>query len=81
MQSARLHGRAAGTKHEAGGCRADGAREVVVASAPMPSFLRHGLIAVGSVLWIAGLWAQLHSFSATATYMVLSLLIAITVIL
>jgi hypothetical protein len=47
----------------------------------MPALVRHGLIAVGSALWFAGLWAQLHSFSATATYVILSLLMAIAVIL
>jgi hypothetical protein len=47
----------------------------------MPKVVRHGLIAVGSVLWCAGLWAQFHSISATATYVVLSLLMVLVVAL
>ena len=48
---------------------------------PMPRIVRHGLIAVGSALWFAGLWAQLHSTTAAATYVVLSLLMVLAVIL
>jgi hypothetical protein len=47
----------------------------------MPKTLRHGLIAFGSALWLAGLWAQFHSVSATATYVVLSLLMMLVVAL
>jgi hypothetical protein len=46
----------------------------------MPALVRHGLIAIGSVLWFAGLWAQFHSINATATYVALSLLMAVVVI-
>jgi hypothetical protein len=47
----------------------------------MPKLVRHGLIAVGSLLWCAGLWAQFHSLSATATYVVLSLLMVVVAVL
>jgi hypothetical protein len=47
----------------------------------MPKLVRHGLIAFGSALWFAGLWAQFHSISATATYVMLSLLMALVVVL
>ena len=47
----------------------------------MPKIVRHGLIAAGSVVWFAGLWAQFHSLSATATYVVLSLLMVLVVAL
>ena len=46
----------------------------------MPGIMRHGFIAFGSALWIAGLWAQFQSFSATATYVVISLLMALAVV-
>jgi di/tricarboxylate transporter len=42
--------------------------------------LRHGIIAFGSALWIAGLWAQFDSVSATATYVVISLLMLLAVV-
>lgn len=42
----------------------------------MPAIVRQGLLAVGSALWIAGLWTQLHSVSTAATYVVLSALMA-----
>ncbi|MGH6770999.1 MAG: hypothetical protein ACRECO_18480 [Xanthobacteraceae bacterium] len=42
----------------------------------MPAIMRQGLLALGSALWFAGLWTQFHSFSATATYVVLSALMA-----
>jgi hypothetical protein len=42
--------------------------------------LRHGIIAFGSALWLAGLWAQFHSLSAVATYVVISLLMALVVV-
>jgi len=42
--------------------------------------LRHGIIAFGSALWLAGLWAQLHSLSAVATYVVISLLMVLAVV-
>jgi len=48
---------------------------------PMPKVVRHGLIAFGSALWFAGLWAQFHSFSATTTYVVISLLMLLAVAL
>ena len=47
----------------------------------MPRIMRHGLIAVGSVLWFAGLWAQFHSVTTAATYVVLSLLMVLAVML
>jgi hypothetical protein len=47
----------------------------------MPKIVRHGLIAFGSALWFAGLWAQFHSLAATATYVVLSLLMALVIVL
>jgi hypothetical protein len=47
----------------------------------MPKIVRHGLIAFGSVLWFAGLWAQFHSLAATATYVTLSLLMVLVVAL
>jgi hypothetical protein len=40
----------------------------------MPAIVRQGLLALGSVLWFAGLWTQFHSLSATATYVAVSLL-------
>jgi hypothetical protein len=46
---------------------------------PMPKIVRHGLIAFGSALWFAGLWAQFHSLAATATYVMLSLLMVLIV--
>jgi hypothetical protein len=46
----------------------------------MPKLVRHGLIAFGSALWFAGLWAQFHSLSTTATYVVVSLLMALAVV-
>jgi hypothetical protein len=46
----------------------------------MPKIVRHGLIAVGSALWFAGLWAQFHSISTAATYVVLSLLMVLAVV-
>ena len=52
-----------------------------VECAPMPRIVRHGLIAVGSVLWFAGLWAQLHSTTTAATYVVLSALMMLAVLL
>jgi hypothetical protein len=42
--------------------------------------LHHGIIAFGSALWIAGLWAQFHSLSAAATYVVISLLMVLAVV-
>lgn len=47
----------------------------------MPKVVRHGLIAVGSVLWFAGLWAQFHSLTAATTYVVISLLMVLAVAL
>jgi hypothetical protein len=47
----------------------------------MARIVRHGLIAVGSALWFAGLWAQLHSLTTAATYVALSLLMALAVLL
>jgi hypothetical protein len=47
----------------------------------MPRIVRHGLIAVGSALWFAGLWAQIHSTTTAATYVVLSLLMVLAVML
>jgi hypothetical protein len=47
----------------------------------MPQIVRHSLIAFGSALWFAGLWAQFHSLSATATYVMLSILMALVVAL
>jgi hypothetical protein len=47
----------------------------------MSKNVRNGLIAVGSAVWFAGLWAQFHSLSATATYVVLSLLMVLVVAL
>ena len=47
---------------------------------PMPKVMRHGLIAVGSALWFAGLWSQFHSLSTAATYVALSLLMALVVV-
>jgi hypothetical protein len=46
----------------------------------MPKVMRHGLIAVGSALWFAGLWSQFHSLSTAATYVALSLLMALVVV-
>ena len=34
----------------------------------MPIIIRHGLIALGSALWLLGLFAQFHSVSAISTY-------------
>jgi len=45
----------------------------------VPKIVRHSLIAFGSVLWFAGLWAQFHSLSAIGTYVVLSLLMVVMV--
>jgi hypothetical protein len=42
--------------------------------------LRHGIIAFGSALWFAGLWAQFDSLSAAATYVVISLLMLLAVV-
>jgi hypothetical protein len=47
----------------------------------MPTVVRHGLIAFGSALWLAGLWAQFHSLSATATYVAVSALMMLAVAL
>jgi hypothetical protein len=47
----------------------------------MSKVMRHGLIAFGSALWFAGLWAQFHSLSATSTYVVISLLMMLAVAL
>ena len=47
----------------------------------MPKIMRHSLIAFGSALWFAGLWAQFGSLSATATYVVISLLMVFAVAL
>ena len=47
----------------------------------MPRIVRHGLIAVGSALWFAGLWSQFHSLTTTATYVVLSLLMVLAILL
>lgn len=46
----------------------------------MPKIVRHGLIAFGSVLWFAGLWAQVGSLSALATYVAISLLMVLAVV-
>ena len=46
----------------------------------MPKLVRHGLIAFGSALWFAGLWSQFHSLTTTATYVVVSLLMALAVV-
>ena len=50
-----------------------------VTERPVPKIVRHSLIAFGSVLWFAGLWAQFHSLSAIGTYVVLSLLMVVVV--
>ncbi len=42
--------------------------------------LRQGIIAFGSALWLAGLWAQFHSLSAVAMYLVISLLMLLVVV-
>jgi len=47
----------------------------------MPRVVRHGLIAFGSALWLAGLWAQFHSISATATYVAISLMMMLAIAL
>ena len=47
----------------------------------MPKFVRHSVIAFGSALWFAGLWAQFESLSATATYVAISLLMVLAVAL
>jgi hypothetical protein len=47
----------------------------------MPNIVRNGLIAFGSLLWFAGLWAQFESLSATTTYVALSLLMVLVVAL
>ena len=47
----------------------------------MPKIVRHGLIAFGSALWFAGLWAQFHSISTATTYVVISLLMVLAVAL
>lgn len=46
----------------------------------MPKIVRHGLIAFGSVLWFAGLWAQFGSLSALTTYVAISLLMVLAVV-
>ena len=46
----------------------------------MPKIVRHGLIAFGSALWFAGLWAQFGSLSALATYVTISLLMVLAVV-
>jgi len=47
----------------------------------MPAIVRHGLLALGSVLWLAGLLAQFHSLSTVTTYVALSLLMVLAVAL
>jgi hypothetical protein len=47
----------------------------------MPKLVRHSLIAFGSALWVAGLWAQFHSLTATTTYVVISLLMVLAIAL
>jgi hypothetical protein len=42
--------------------------------------LRHGLIAIGSGVWGAGLLAQLHSSTTIATYLAVSALMALVVV-
>ena len=46
----------------------------------MSQILRHGIIAFGSALWLAGLWAQLHSLPAIAIYVAVSLLMVLAVV-
>ena len=58
-----------------------GGHRVCLWNVLMPKILRHGLIAFGSALWFAGLWAQFHSLSAAATYVVISLLMVLVVAL
>ena len=53
----------------------------LLAECPVPKIVRHGLIAFGSVLWFAGLWAQFGSLSALATYVTISLLMVLAVAL
>jgi hypothetical protein len=67
---------------EPGVDRANGSGGAIACSGmPMPKIVRHGLIAFGSVLWFAGLWAQFHSLSAITTYVVISLLMVLAVAL
>jgi hypothetical protein len=67
----------------AGVDRANGSGGAIalLAGRPVPKIVRHALIAFGSVLWFAGLWAQFGSLSATTTYVVISLLMVLAVAL
>jgi hypothetical protein len=47
----------------------------------MPWMLKYALLAVGAVLWLLGLVEQFHSIPTTATYLVLSLVIALLALL
>jgi hypothetical protein len=47
----------------------------------VPKIVRHGLIAFGSALWFAGLWAQFGSLSALTTYVTISLMMVLAIAL
>ncbi len=47
----------------------------------MPTVFKHGLLALGSVLWLVGLADQFHSFGMTAMYVGISALLVFAVVL
>jgi hypothetical protein len=47
----------------------------------MPILLKHGLLALGSVLWLVGLTDQFHSLGMTAMYVGISALMVVAVVL
>jgi hypothetical protein len=47
----------------------------------MPILLKHGLLALGSVLWLVGLTDQFHSLGMTVMYVGISALMVVAVVL
>jgi hypothetical protein len=40
----------------------------------MPLLIKHGVLALGSALWLVGLADQFHSVGTTATYLLISMM-------
>ncbi len=47
----------------------------------MPKYFQHGLLALGSVLWLVGLGDQFHSLGTTAMYVGISALLVVAAVL
>lgn len=73
----------AGTNAGLAGCREGcGWRgTTILGVARMPLLIKHALLALGSALWLVGLADQFHSLGSTATYLIISMMMAAVAVL